>query len=222
MELFGTDGHLTQAGLEALVANELDEMGRLEAAEHLSFCDSCLVVYTELLCDDSLMTPKKELKPGIMRRLRQKAGRVMWSRYGTAVAAAALALVMWGVGTLALPAIQRQRNDTGDQQVAADADAGTGQSTPDAAPAAEAGDESLGDRFARVMDNTQNGINNFFDGLLPPKSAAAQQGPAASEQQRQEEDRKEREKLFERKPGPANQNNTAGQNDAGNDNSTTD
>ena len=49
MELFNKEGHLTDEGLRAVVDGTLDEMGRLEASEHLSFCDSCLVRYTELL-----------------------------------------------------------------------------------------------------------------------------------------------------------------------------
>ena len=43
MELFNKEGHLTDEGLRAVVDGTLDEMGRLEASEHLSFCDSCLV-----------------------------------------------------------------------------------------------------------------------------------------------------------------------------------
>ena len=54
MELFNKEGHLTDEGLRAVVDGTLDEMGRLEASEHLSFCDSCLVRYTELLADDPL------------------------------------------------------------------------------------------------------------------------------------------------------------------------
>ena len=37
MELFYENGHLTPEGLNALVDGQLDEMARLEAAEHLSF-----------------------------------------------------------------------------------------------------------------------------------------------------------------------------------------
>ena len=39
MELFNKEGHLTDEGLRAVVDGTLDEMGRLEASEHLSFCD---------------------------------------------------------------------------------------------------------------------------------------------------------------------------------------
>ena len=61
MELFNKEGHLTDEGLRAVVDGTLDEMGRLEASEHLSFCDSCLVRYTELLADDTLLVPEMPL-----------------------------------------------------------------------------------------------------------------------------------------------------------------
>ena len=42
LELFREDGCLTDEGLQALRDGQLDELGRLEAAEHLSYCDKCL------------------------------------------------------------------------------------------------------------------------------------------------------------------------------------
>ena len=51
MKLFREDGHLTDEGLRALIAGELDEMGRLETAEHLDFCDQCVERYSELLTE---------------------------------------------------------------------------------------------------------------------------------------------------------------------------
>lgn len=49
MELFDKNGCLTDEGLQALQAGGLDELGRLEAAEHLSYCDKCMDRYTALL-----------------------------------------------------------------------------------------------------------------------------------------------------------------------------
>ena len=47
MELFDPSGHLTDRALLALVRNEeLDELARLELAEHLAYCDRCLQRYT--------------------------------------------------------------------------------------------------------------------------------------------------------------------------------
>ena len=41
MESFRKDGCLSDEGLHALIAGQLDELGRLEAAEHLAYCDKC-------------------------------------------------------------------------------------------------------------------------------------------------------------------------------------
>ena len=49
-KLFDAEGHLTDEGLYALKDGTLDDLGALEVAEHLSFCDYCLlpVSYTHL------------------------------------------------------------------------------------------------------------------------------------------------------------------------------
>ena len=41
MDVFRNDGHLSDGVLESLIHNgeALDELTRLEAAEHLAFCD---------------------------------------------------------------------------------------------------------------------------------------------------------------------------------------
>ena len=57
LELFREDGCLTDEGLQALRDGQLDELGRLEAAEHLSYCDKCMDRYTALLTADVLETP---------------------------------------------------------------------------------------------------------------------------------------------------------------------
>lgn len=49
MELFREDGCMTDAGFRAMMDGQLDELGRLEAAEHLSYCDQCMDRYTALL-----------------------------------------------------------------------------------------------------------------------------------------------------------------------------
>ena len=52
MELFNQNGCLTEEGLHAVIGGQLDELGRLEAAEHLSYCDKCMDRYTALLTAD--------------------------------------------------------------------------------------------------------------------------------------------------------------------------
>ena len=83
MELFDPSGHLTDRALLALVRNEeLDELARLELAEHLAYCDRCLQRYT----------------------IRVRTLRLLTSRYATAAAAVALALtVLWGSAAISLP-----------------------------------------------------------------------------------------------------------------------
>lgn len=98
MELFHENGHLTSEGLKALTEGRLDELARLEAAEHLSFCDECLVRYTALLEDAPLAAPKAPLAPGVWQRIRRRTWRIVTSRYATAAAAAAFVLIIWGTG----------------------------------------------------------------------------------------------------------------------------
>ena len=57
MTCFRPDGHLTDAALTALVRGDcLEELDRLELAEHLAYCDQCLQRYTELLSEGPMVT----------------------------------------------------------------------------------------------------------------------------------------------------------------------
>ena len=82
MELFDAKGCLSEEGLQALVGGQLDETQRLEAAEHLAYCDRCMDRYTALLTDDVLEQPPRS------------------ARGAVATVAAVLALTMWRTGTL--------------------------------------------------------------------------------------------------------------------------
>lgn len=99
MELFHESGCLTDEGLHAVIDGTLDEMQRLEAAEHLSFCDDCLVRYTDLLTDDVLVAPKETLVPSVMKRVKNKAVQIFFNRYTRVAAAVALAMLLWSIGT---------------------------------------------------------------------------------------------------------------------------
>lgn len=105
MELFDPSGHLTDRALLALVRNEeLDELARLELAEHLAYCDQCLQRYTVLLADAPLLTPARSCRESLWRRVRSRTLRLLTSRYATAAAAVALALtVLWGSTAISLP-----------------------------------------------------------------------------------------------------------------------
>ena len=97
MERFRADGHLTDEALLALIRQEeQSELERLEIAEHLAFCDTCLQRYTELLAETPLLAPSRSCRQTLWRRLRARAARLLVSRYATAAAAVALALtVLW-------------------------------------------------------------------------------------------------------------------------------
>ena len=97
-ELFLENGHLSDEGIRALIAGTLDETQRLEAAEHLSFCDDCLVRYTDLLSEDVLEQPQQDVTLPVMRRLRQRALKVVTKRHAAAVAAVVVTAGLWYTG----------------------------------------------------------------------------------------------------------------------------
>lgn len=97
-ELFLQTGHLSDEGLQALIDGTLDEMQRLEAAEHLSFCDECLTRYTALLTGDVLEEPEQDVTLPVMRRLRRRAVKIAWNRYATAAAAVVITAGLWYSG----------------------------------------------------------------------------------------------------------------------------
>ena len=106
MTVFRPDGHLTEDALISLTAGRpLDELGRLEIAEHLAYCDRCLQRYTELLAESPLLTPERPCHTGLRRRILGRTVRLAVSRYATAAAAIALALtLLWGSAGISVPA----------------------------------------------------------------------------------------------------------------------
>lgn len=105
MEIFREDGHLTDEALAALAQGAaLEELARLELAEHLAFCDRCLQRYTELLAAEPLLTPERSCRESLWARVRTRTLRLVTNRYATAAAAVALALtVVWGSRGVELP-----------------------------------------------------------------------------------------------------------------------
>lgn len=100
MELFREDGCLTDEGLRAVTAGELDELGRLETAEHLSYCDACMDRYTALLTADVLETPPRSMRGTVMSTIWVRLMQNTYGRVAVASVAAVLALSMWKAGTL--------------------------------------------------------------------------------------------------------------------------
>src|SRR5699024_12473873 len=102
MELFREDGCLTGEGLQALVEGRLDELGRLEAAEHLSYCTKCLDRYTALLTGDKLVAPPRDLSRPLSRAV---CVHLMTSVYGGVAVASVTALLtlsIWRSGNLTM------------------------------------------------------------------------------------------------------------------------
>lgn len=120
MNLFNDEGHLTKEGLEALVGEQLDEMGRLEAAEHLEFCMPCMELYLEALSGVELKQPEEPVPAQVKKRIRRKGIRVAFSRYATVAAAACLVAALWGSGFFAsiykAPEAQRERQQQMQQE----------------------------------------------------------------------------------------------------------
>ena len=76
-KLFDAEGHLTDDGLYALKDGTLDDLGALEAAEHLTFCDYCLLRYTALIdaAPECLKTPMRDLIPQVQNLMRLRSFR---------------------------------------------------------------------------------------------------------------------------------------------------
>ena len=155
--LFDAEGHLTDEGLHALQESRLDELGSLETAEHLTFCDYCLARYTALIesAPEKLKQPMRDLIPqvqAIMRKLRSRIractwgirSRIMTNRYVSTAAAVMLAFALWrfgffgGVGT-----VQKSV-----------------QQLPDVTPRVTVS-QALGGMF----DSMSSGLSNMFDGM---------------------------------------------------------
>src|SRR5699024_6291983 len=75
----------------------LDDLGALEAAEHLSFCDYCLLRYTALIdaAPACLQTPMRDLIPQVQNLMRLRRFRLLTNRYVSAAAAVVLAFALW-------------------------------------------------------------------------------------------------------------------------------
>lgn len=100
MELFDAKSCLSEEGLQALVGGQLDETQRLEAAEHLAYCDRCMDRYTALLTDDVLEQPPRSARGAVMGTIWIRLMQNTWGRAAVATVAAVLALTMWRTGTL--------------------------------------------------------------------------------------------------------------------------
>ena len=88
------------AGFRAMMDGQLDELGRLEAAEHLSYCDQCMDRYTALLTADALETPPRSVQGAVMGTIWARLMQNTYGRAAVAGVAAVLALTLWRSGAL--------------------------------------------------------------------------------------------------------------------------
>ena len=103
MELFNEKGCLTNEAFTALQEGTLDELGRLEAAEHLAYCDRCMDRYTLLLSQTAPEQPPKPLGKAVRQSLWVRAMQTRLGRGVVACAAAVMAIGLWsGASTLML------------------------------------------------------------------------------------------------------------------------
>ena len=109
--LFDDRGHLTGAGLNAMENGSLDELGSLEAAEHLSFCVACLNRYTNWLeaMPQALLSPARDIAPQVQNLLRMRSIRVFTNKYVSIAAAVILAFVLWNFGAFNISTGAAQR-----------------------------------------------------------------------------------------------------------------
>ena len=70
MTYFRPDGHLDEAAFPALEHGEADSLARLEAAEHLSFCDACIDRYAAYLEGAELLCPEEPLPLPVAREAK--------------------------------------------------------------------------------------------------------------------------------------------------------
>ncbi len=109
-EYFNRDGHISDAGFSALISGGADELKRLELAEHLSFCDDCVLRYSQLLCEDTLITPPHPITESILKRVKNRVRVLFFNRYVTAAAAACIAMVLWVTGVLGMQSIPTEND----------------------------------------------------------------------------------------------------------------
>lgn len=97
-DLFKQDGHLTEQALSLLDGGEMSELELLEISEHLSFCDECLVTYTQMLAGGSLMEPEQSITERVMARIRRRAQAIFVNKFVTMGVAASFAIIFWVTG----------------------------------------------------------------------------------------------------------------------------
>lgn len=98
MTIFHQNGHITAEGFFILVTEKADEMQRLELSEHLAFCDRCLEQYLNEMERITLLETEESIAKKVIKKVKHKTAFLAHKRFGTAVAAACIAMVLWTSG----------------------------------------------------------------------------------------------------------------------------
>ena len=108
MTIFNQNGHITAEGFFLLVTEKANEMQRLELSEHLSFCDGCLEQYLKEMEKITLLETEQSIAKRVVKSIKYKTAFLAQKRFGTAVVAACIAMVLWSTGAFSWTAMQRQ------------------------------------------------------------------------------------------------------------------
>lgn len=102
-EFFSEDGHLTDFAFDSFINDNIEELHRLEFAEHTSFCDECLLKYMDLLDNSKLISPPEIMEHNIMLKITNNTRRVKLNQYFSMALAACFAMTFWVTGVFTLP-----------------------------------------------------------------------------------------------------------------------
>lgn len=108
MTIFNQNGHITAEGLFLLVTEKANEMQRLELSEHLSFCDRCLEQYLIEMDKITLLEIEESIAKRVIKRVKHKTAFLAQKRFGTAVAAACIAMILWTSGAFSWTTMAQQ------------------------------------------------------------------------------------------------------------------
>lgn len=97
-ELFDKEGHLTDTAFVLLDNNKLDDLQRLEIAEHNSFCDKCLDRYISYVEKSELMTPSELMKKKIENKIFVINKKLCLNQYISIAIAACFTMLFWVTG----------------------------------------------------------------------------------------------------------------------------
>lgn len=102
-EFFNRDGHLTDYAIKSIINDDVNELQRLEFAEHTSFCDECLTKYINSIDNTELMTPPETVEKQIIKRISNNKRRFRINQYFSMAVAACFALIFWVTGIFSIP-----------------------------------------------------------------------------------------------------------------------